>query len=307
MNGSPTMVTRLLNHLSPSAIATVVNANGTWLTRLIGFLDPAVITQASSASEAFMEGLMANLDETVVGSVVNQNGNLLMQLLNPYPHIGLSAATIAGAINANPGFLEGIIANTNAATMAAMQHNMHLVQGSRDLIGRIFEAINGTPVAVAAIATAINHNPTFLSDMMGYSGNTPIIADLINYKGPTGTAGIVVVPDGLIMQLLQPVGSGWLDPSVLAGAMGAHPEATGALLAHLDPTVVSTAINLNPNLIPDLLAIVPTSLVTDTMLSGDNHLMKHLELHVKAKAKILFWIASEANLWTESAVVSDPQ
>jgi len=72
--------------------------------------------------------------------------------------------------------------------------------------------------------------------------------------------------------------------------------------------VISAAINANPNLLPDLLAIVPTSLVTDTMLAGDNHLMKHLELHVKAKAKvpIMGWMIAEANLWTTYATSTHP-
>jgi hypothetical protein len=115
------------------------------------------------------------------------------------------------------------------------------------------------------------------------------------------------VPDGLILQLLQSPPSG-LDPAVLATAMNAHPDVTGRLLANLQPSVISNALNANPNLLPDLLAIVDPALITQTMLNGDNHLMKHLELHVKAKAKvpIMGWMTAEANLWTVYATSTHP-
>jgi len=110
------------------------------------------------------------------------------------------------------------------------------------------------------------------------------------------------------MKLLAPVASGGLNPVVLAGAMNSNPAVTGQILANLNPTVISNALNANPNLLPDLLAILDTRLFTDTMLNSDNHIMKNLKLHVRAKAKvpILGWMTAEANLWTDYSSASHP-
>jgi hypothetical protein len=239
-----------------------------------------------------MEGLMANLDEHVVGGVVNSNGSFLGTLVS-----SLDTTRLAAAINANPGFVRLMIANMDAQGSANMLHGVHVAQGENDIIGRLLAAIH-TAGAEGTIASAINANPTFLADMMG--GQDPkMLADMINSSDVSGTG------NSLLMNLLGPSG---LNPVVLAGAMNAHPTMTGQLLANLDPSVISTALNANVNLLPDLLAMLDTRLVTDTMLAGDDHLMKNMSIRCKAKAKvpILGWMTAEGILWTKSASATPP-
>jgi hypothetical protein len=293
------MTTRLLNYLSPAAVAAVVNANREFLKNLVGYLNPAVLTQASEGSAAFMEGLMANLDAHVIGPIVNNNSSFLTTLVG-----SLDPTRLAAAISANPDFLRLMVANMNAKGMAEMQHAVHVAQGSEDIVGRLLEAIHAAG-AEGTLASAINANGTFLANMMG-GQNPAVLADLINYTGPSGDAGVAGVPNGLIMQLLAP---GALNPVVLAQAMNAHPEVTGRLLANLDPTVISNALNANQNLLPDLLAMVDPSLLTQTMIESDDGIMKHLAFKVRAWAKLpwpINWMQAEAVLWTTKASTTHP-
>jgi hypothetical protein len=218
----------------------------------------------------------------------------------------LDTNRLAQAINANPGFLRLMIANMDAEGMAEMQHTLHVQQGSDDFIGRLLTAIHAAG-AENEIASAINSNPTFLADMMGGPPGDPawmpsVIANVVNSANVSG------VPNGLLMKLLAPVAAGGLNPVVLAQAMNTNPTGTGQILANLNPTVISNALNANPNLLPDLLAVLDTRLVTDTMFNGDQHLMKWLKLHVRAKAKVplLGWMTAEANLWTAYASATAP-
>jgi hypothetical protein len=290
MNANPQVTTRLLNYLSPAAVAAVVNVNQEFLRNLIGYLDPKVITQASEGSAAFVEGLMTNLDERVIGGVVNNRGSFLSTLVG-----SLDTNRLAAAINANPEFLRLMIANMDAKGMADMQHAVHLEQGSDDIVGRLLAAIH-VAGAEGALASAINSNGQFLADVMG--GQDPkVLADVVNRADVSG------VPNGLIMQLIP-----LLNPVVLAQAMNAHPAVTGQLLANLDITVISNALNANPNLLPDLLAIVDPALLTQTLIESDDHVMKHLAFKCRAKAKvpILQWMTAEGILWTTKAQDTPP-
>jgi hypothetical protein len=129
--------------------------------------------------------------------------------------------------------------------------------------------------------------------------DSAVLPDVINSLNVSG------VPNGLLMQLLGP---GGLSPVVLAQAMNAHPEMTGQMLFNLDPTVISTALNANPQLLPDLLAMLDASVMTGSMTEGGDHVMKHLVLNVKAKAKvaILGWVTATSKLWTKYSSTTPP-
>jgi len=97
LNGNPGLVENLIKNLDGAGAAEQLNANGPWLQALVENLDADALGSAlntalaSAGGKEFLADLLNTMDGTIVGTALQNNQQLTMDLLSTASEIGLGA------------------------------------------------------------------------------------------------------------------------------------------------------------------------------------------------------------------------
>jgi hypothetical protein len=159
------LVFDLVSQLPPSVVAPMIrgsNRNPDFLASVLSHLEAGPVAGALNDNPAFLEtllsGLMGSLGTASAQGMTDNwlaGRNFLSALVG-----ALNPAVIAGAVNANPAFLEGFLANSSSLTAEYLARgiNQNVVDHpfGQDLLSVLITNIS--PAAAAALAAGINQN-----------------------------------------------------------------------------------------------------------------------------------------------------
>jgi hypothetical protein len=143
----------------------------------------------------------------------------------------LNVDVIAGAVNSNGAFLQGLVGNLNTTVLAnAMNANPSLTS---DLIAKL--------------------DPSVISGVVNNNG--PFLADLMNRMNPEITARAVNANGALLTQLLAP---GGIEPATLGYVINNNPTFVKGMISYLDAHASAVPMN-NSDLTVRLMRYDPAS------------------------------------------------
>jgi hypothetical protein len=313
----------LLSQISPSVTAAMVrgsNRNPAFLASVISNLDPNTVAGAlnkatESINPTFMTDLLANLGGAM-GEAISQGttenwmaGKNFLEAVIRY----LNPAVIAGAVNANPGFLKGFLAATSPTTAMYLARginaNVDKQPMGQDLLSVLIA--NVSEDAAVAMAQGINQNVS----QNGVADNF-LTGMLANTSGPVGVAianGLNSNP-GFIQSVVANISPDTAEAAAKAINLScqkakANPKYAflRKLLANLGPEAAAqSAKGLEANseiepLVSNLLIKLNGPLVAEDLVAGLNanasskHLIKGVLANLNATTGVTIAIALNAN------------
>lgn len=152
----PDAVQETLQSFNLDVIAGAANNSGTFLQEMMSKTNPEVTAKIVSENIPFITSLIGEVDPRVVAAAINGNQSFLAAVLGQGNPEG-TARVINAVINANQGWVSGLLGNLDARTLAAAL-NM-----SPDRTSKMLSVLS--PGAVASI---LNRNEKFLTDLISF-------------------------------------------------------------------------------------------------------------------------------------------
>ncbi len=232
MNADPLATSELVGELhklnAEKVVADIVSANGTAVSDLMNRMDPrgTALVINTPAGESFFTALLNQIDAPVLANAINNNANFVKGMITNmaapvYVHWSSWASS-------RSDFTTRLIESPSPELVASIINNCP------DKICELIGEFASSDDRLNAIASAINLNPSLLSNAMKYLNNADII-DLINTN-----------PDmqRVALQLLGKIG-----PGVLESAM----SGSNMMRAMLDAYNAQGKGGINPDLVRQIL------------------------------------------------------
>ena len=226
--GTSALVGELHRLNAEKVIADILSANGTVVSELMNRMDPrgTALIVNTPAGESFFTALLGQINAPVLADAINNNANFVKGMITNMATPGYARwSSLASKGNDFTARLAGSLRPELLAS---------IINSCPDKISELIGKFAGSDDRLKAIASAINQNPSFLSNAVKYL-NTADIIELINTN-----------PD-MQRVVLQLVGK--IDPGVLASAI----SGSNTLSAMLETYNARGKGGVNPDLVRQLL------------------------------------------------------
>jgi len=236
--GYPQIISQLLPLLSQDlavGMAEAMNANPDLTDGVLSALDPAALAGALDASTGpFMTDLLSHLDAGTAQAIAQGlNANAAKPAADSFLKgfvIASNPATVAAAVNQNPGFLEGLIASLNGAAASAVADGLNATPNVSRIVASSLSA-----ETAAAVARGLNSNTAILD---------PLVAALSPEVGTAIAQGLNANSGDMTKQMMA--GLSAQAAAAIANGLNNNAQLLTTLLANLNASAgEQAALGLN--------------------------------------------------------------